>query len=616
MMGRKAYLPALALTAAIALGGCVSSTRNAQVHPPASLAAKSAELASLPIQRKFPEVDLSAPRPGVDILIDKVEAAYQKGERDYRAGRMEQARQDFDRAVNLMLTSGLNFKADPRLEPLMDRIIDTVHAYEETAQQEGQSEALEASEQEAPPLEEIGDLSSLPAASPELRQKIAPELLTVAHDLPLTLNDQVLSYLSFFLTPRGRAIVENGLRRSGRYRQMIERTLHKEGLPGDLFYLAQAESGFQPQAVSRSGARGLWQFMPLRAREYGLTINRQVDERMDPAQSTLAAAQHLRDLYALFGDWYLAMAAYNAGPLSVARAIERTGYADFWKLAQMNALPGETKSYIPIILALALIGKDPALYGIRAQPEPSLRVDRFPPGHPLDLRLAADAIGTSVEDLRSLNPELVGLVTPDDPGFELNLPQGMEHRLQTELGTISRDKWVGWRLHRLKQGETLATVAREFHIKAASLARANDLEENDPLDPGDKLLVPVPEPRTRRVRYRVRRGDTFESVAARFGVTTSDIRRWNHLRGSRLPRGRLLRIYLAGWYPTRRESARHVVRTESRGTDHDSYHRVQPGETLWSIARAYHTSVAALRAANPGLARHSLRAGDRISIPE
>jgi membrane-bound lytic murein transglycosylase D len=614
-MARKAHLAALTFAGAIALAGCASSTRNAQVHPAASLRASSGPFASLPLERKFPEVDLSAVRPGIDVLIDKVKAAYQAGEQNYRLGRMQEARRDFDQAVNLMLGSGLEFKADPRLEPLMDRIIDTVHAYEETARKEGQGEAFAAPEQESTPIEEIGELSNLPPASPELRARIAPELLTVSHDLPLTLNDQVLSYLSFFMTPRGRAIVQNGLRREGRYSQMIKNTLHKEGLPKDLVYLAQAESGFEPRAVSRAGARGLWQFMPLRAREYGLTINRQVDERMDPVESTLAAAQHLRDLYALFGDWYLAMAAYNAGPLTVARAIERTGYADFWKLAGMNALPPETKGYVPIILALALIGKDPELYGIHMQPDPPLRVDRFEPGHPLDLRLAADATGTTAEELKALNPELIALVTPNDPDFPLNLPKGTAARLRSELDTIPPDKWVGWRLHRVKAGETLAAVAHAFHMRPASLAEANDIQAGDELAPGERLLVPAPQPRARLVRYRVRRGDTYGSVAARFGVTTSELQRWNRLRGSWLPRGRLLRIYLEGaTYPAGRERAGHYVRTGTRETTRETYHRVRPGETLWSIARAYHTSVPALRAANPELAHEPLKAGQLLYI--
>jgi len=615
-MGRHAYLPAFALWALVTLGGCTSPARNAQVRPPSLLAAEPARLASLPIQRKFPAIDPSATRPGVDVLIDKVQAAYQRGEADYRAGRMEQARQDFDQAVNLVLNSGLDFKADPRLEPLMDQIIDAVHAHEATAQEESQGEVLIAPEQEAPPLEEIGDLSTLPAASPELRQKIAPELLAVPHDVPLMLNDQVLSYLSFFMTKRGRAIVEIGLRRAGRYSQMIEETLRKQGLPRDLIYLAQAESGFQPQAVSRSGARGLWQFMPLRAREYGLTINRQFDERMDPVRSTLAAVKHLRDLYALFGDWYLAMAAYNAGPLSIARAIERTGYADFWTLTEMNALPRETRNYVPIILALALVGKDPALYGIQVHRDPPVRVDRFQTEHPLDLRLAADVIGASVEDLRALNPELLGVVAPSDPGFVLNLPPRTAARLHDGLNAIPPDKWVGWRLHSVQQGETLSSLARQFHAKVALLAQANDMEKGGALVPGDELLVPVPEPRTRQVRYRVRGGDTYESVAARFGVTTNELRRWNRLRGSRLPRGHLLRVYLAGWYPLSRDSARSHRDTPNRGTTETAYHRVRGGETLWSIAQAYHTSVSALREANPDLSRRPLRAGERILVPE
>ena len=206
---------------------------------------------------------------------------------------------------------------------------------------------------------------TLPAGDPRLALKAEKELISVPHDLPLTVNDSVLQYLSFFTTTRGRAIVEHGLERAGRYNDMIRRVLKEEGVPQDLIYLAQAESAFQPQAVSRAGARGIWQFMPYRGEEYDLERSYWVDERSDPEKATRAAARHMRDLYDMFGDWYLVMAAYNSGPLNVARAIERTGYADFWELQKRNALPKETQNYVPIIIALALVAKDPALYGVQ-----------------------------------------------------------------------------------------------------------------------------------------------------------------------------------------------------------------------------------------------------------
>ena len=182
---------------------------------------------------------------------------------------------------------------------------------------------------------------------------------------------------------------------------MVQRVLQEEGMPQDLIYLAQAESAFLPQAVSKAGARGMWQFMSFAGRKYGLQKSWWVDERQDPEKATHAAARDLRDLYDQFGDWYLAMAAYNSGAGTVQHAVERTGYADFWELYKRNALPKETQNYVPIILALTLISKDPGRYGIEFQPEPSLKADAVKPGQPIDLRLVAETIDTDLETLRS-----------------------------------------------------------------------------------------------------------------------------------------------------------------------------------------------------------------------
>ena len=266
------------------------------------------------------------------------------------------------------------------------------------------------------PIDEIEDMT-LPAGDPRLAAKAESELIRVHHDLPLTVNESVLQYLSFFTTPRGRTIVEHGLDRAGRYGDMIRRVLAQEGVPQDLIYLAQAESAFQPDAVSRAGARGIWQFMAPRGEEYDLDRSYWVDERSDPEKATRAAAQHFRDLYAMFGDWYLVMAAYNSGPLTVARAVQHTGYADFWQLQKLNALPRQTQNYVPIILALALVAKDPALYGVQVSPEKPEPVEAMRLDHPIDLHLVADASGTDFDDLRMLNPELLAQRDAERTGF-------------------------------------------------------------------------------------------------------------------------------------------------------------------------------------------------------
>ena len=186
----------------------------------------------------------------------------------------------------------------------------------------------------------------------------ASRIKTTHSDLPLMMTDQVAGYITYF-SGRGRGTFERAFSRSGRYHDMIVATLKQEGVPQDLIYLAQAESGFHPIAVSRVGARGIWQFMGSRARGYGLSHNMWVDDRQDPEKSTRAAARHLKDLYNQFGDWYLAMAAYNSGPGTVQAAVKRTGYADFWELYRRNVLPKETRNYVPIILAVTIMTKNP-----------------------------------------------------------------------------------------------------------------------------------------------------------------------------------------------------------------------------------------------------------------
>ncbi len=412
-------------------------------------------------------------------------------------------------------------------------------------------------------IDEVAEMTF--PVDPRLKERAEEAAKNITHDLPLTVNDAVLSFLNFFQTPRGRAIVETGLGRAGRYREMISRVLHEEGLPQDLIYLAQAESAFQPLALSRAGARGIWQFVSYRGQEYGLRHTWWVDERQDPEKATHAAAQHLRDLYKNFGDWYLAMAAYNCGPGNVQKAIERTGYADFWELYKRNVLPRETRNYVPIIVALTLIAKDAAHYGIQAEPEAPVRTDVVKPGRAIDLRLVAETIDVDVETLRGLNPSLLRLATPNDPSFELHLPEGSAEKFSAEIADIPPDKWVSWRRHRVEAGETLTAIAKKYRVKPVAVAEANNLERGANLEPGEKLIIPAAqaqsETKRRLVSYRVRKGDTLGGIADRFSVDTEDVRKWNRMKSNHVRRGMVLRIYTLGGAPEAVSARR---RTKSR----------------------------------------------------
>jgi peptidoglycan lytic transglycosylase D len=608
------------------LAGCEeTATKQVKVRPPAATPAPTPNYASQPLplpERPAYSLPLARdPRPAIEILLAKVQASYDAGLQEYRTGAFDKAQADFDHAVNLILTGGFQVTFDPRLSKLFDQLgealqSDNLSALNNSPEQESETPA------EPAPIDEIADMT-LPAGDPGLALKAEAEIIGVRHDLPLTVNDSVLQYLNFFTTTRGRAIVERGLDRAGRYSGMIRRVLKEEGVPQDLIYLAQAESAFQPQAVSRAGARGIWQFMPFRGEEYDLERSYWVDERSDPEKATRAAARHLRDLYGMFGDWYLVMAAYNSGPLTVARAIERTGYADFWELQKRHALPKQTQNYVPIIIALELVAKDPALYDVHVDPEKPAQVETVKLEHPVSLPLAADAAGVDTDDLRLLNPQLLRNVTPNEPGFEFKLPAGAAQSFEENMQQVPEEKWTSWRLHAVAESETLSEIARRYRVTVQALDAANHLERRASVPAGFLLNVPTPSV-AQMVQYRIRRGDTLGGIADRFHVTVAELRRWNHLSRSRIRQGAQLRIYAhrevaeefrsMGRSARKEDAALRNMSSRNSESPQQFSHHVWRGETLYSIARRYQTTISALREWNPFLADRPLQAGDILTI--
>jgi membrane-bound lytic murein transglycosylase D len=561
------------LLVALSLAGCDDASKKpVQARMPAPAPSPrpqqpdTAQVGTLPLPKLSPESmeSLSVPTPGgIGYLVARVREKFASGEANYKAGHLEAARRDFDDAVDWILESGYDPNSDAALRELFQQVTDTVYTYELQAFRAGDGFS------EAPavpaPIDEVAEMTF--PVDPKLRERAEEEARNLSHDLPLTVNDIVASYLNFFQTPRGRAIVENGLRRKGKYQEMISRVLKEEGVPQDLIYVAQAESAFQPLALSRAGARGIWQFVQWRGNEYGLKRSWWVDDRLDPEKATRAAAQHLRDLYGLYGDWYLAIAAYNCGPGNVQKGIERTGYADFWELYKRNVLPRETRNYVPIILALTLIAKDAGHYGIAVEPDEPVVTDIVKPGRAIDLRLVAETIDVDVETLHTLNPSLLRMATPDDPGFELHLPQDTSQKFAAEIADIPSDKWVSWRRHRVEPGETLTAIAKKYRVTAQAIAEANDLERGSELEPGEKLIIPATRPaeetKSRLVRYRVHRGDTLGGIADQFSVTAEQVRKWNGLKSNKVSRGMILRIYTVGGAPEARP-VRHTTKSRTQ----------------------------------------------------
>jgi membrane-bound lytic murein transglycosylase D len=593
--------------------------------------------------------DSSASTQPVDPIADliaRVEKEYQAGLVNFQAGKADAAKKNFDNAFNAMLGSNFDIRSDARLQEEFDRIVigvdqlnigdlNTDVDISQAADQEPQQKS------EPAPIDQTNDLTPAPDAS--TKAKALADLRTTHSDLPLMMTDQVAGYIAYF-NGRGRGVFERAYARSGRYHEMIVSTLKQEGVPQDLIYLAQAESGFHPLAVSRVGARGIWQFMASRARGYGLSHNMYVDDRQDPEKSTRAAARHLKDLYNQFGDWYLAMAAYNSGPGTVQAAVKRTGYADFWELYRRNVLPKETRNYVPIILAVTIMTKNPSQYGLDdVSMDAPAKFDTVEINYPVDLRLVAECVGSTASDLQDLNPSLLRLSTPREGKFELRLPAGTKDQYETAIASIPTDKRLWWRYHAVQPGDTLASLARTYHTTAKSISEVNHLEGSAP-EADARLVIPIA-PGThaqsdtatyaRRItRYHVRKGDTVETVAENFGVSPQMLRRWNGLRGSSLSGRRVLALHLP-ISPSAHEAelaASHSAKpkhptagsgpkTETADTKPPAsksaqierleradaqptivHHRVKSGETFYSIAMLYKTTVAALKRENRDVA--------------
>jgi len=361
--------------------------------------------------------------------------------------------------------------------------------------------------------------SSSPASgSSAVTTALQPAQQLIRWDLPVVWNESVAKFVDLFETEQTDRMALY-LKRSGRYEGMIRSKLRARGMPEDLVYLSMIESGFNPNARSRASAVGLWQFMAPTARDYGLRVDSYVDERRDPEKSTDAALRYLQDLHNEFGAWNLAAAAYNTGDVRVARAMRaETGAvkgeeSDFWRIR--DRLPRDTREYVPLMFAMAMIGKQPAKYGLdHVERWLPLRTDTVPVPGGMELERVAKAVGVDEADLRTLNPHLVkGVTPPNDRLYPVRIPDGRIEAYASEFAALQREARAPRATekkaeaktrkakaspvrstpsrYRVRKGESLWTIARRHGVSVQQLRSANGLSRRAVLRPGQRLRIPA-----------------------------------------------------------------------------------------------------------------------------
>jgi len=531
----------------------------------ATAASSYAQIPAASSARSIP-TDVEQSEARIAHVIARAEDHFRKGKLNLDDSKREQARDEFDKAVDSILESGFDVRASQKLQTYYLELVERIYREEVPLQQQPvntnttlvaqNTQTQEPAQPKTPPQVGFRDQKFEPSPLDVLSKLVLTEtekevsgedILALEQakknvNFSFTLNPLIQQYINYFQGPRGRATMESGLRRSGQYMKLARQIFAQEGVPLDVTWLGQVESSWKPKAVSWASASGLWQFIPSTGRMYGLRQNAYIDERNSFEQATRASAKHLKDLATRYnGNWELAMAAYNTGAGNIDRAIARAGTANFWMIYPYIAQ--ETRNYVPQILAVILIAKNPEKYGFKGiKADPAMAYDVVQVPTATSLQLVADATDTSVDHIRALNPELRRDVTPRGDTYNVRIPAGRAKQFAALLHRISPDKRETARVISMAPGEDLENVASRTGISVAQLQAMNsgiDLKSTT------KLVVPNSSVKlTRWVRatpattsadaaapslnkVRARKGDTIASIAAARNLDANDVARLN-----------------------------------------------------------------------------------------
>ncbi len=463
---------------------------------------------------------------------------------------------------------------------------------------------------------------SLPGPIAEYLKEDSP--LPYHGDFPLSDHARVTKLIKRYTGPN-KKMFGRWLERAGRYVPKIQMVFADEGIPLDLAYLAMIESGFNVHAYSWAHAAGPWQFIESTGRIYGLKNDWWQDSRLDLEKATHAAARHLKYLYNRFdGDWYLAVAAYNAGGGKIRKAVKKSGSRDFWTLTEGHVLREETKNYLPKLLAALTIVKNLKDYGFSdLKFEESIEYELVTLETSTDLEIIAGFCGISYQELKELNPELKRWCTP--PGvadYQLKVPFGYAGKVRSLYAQLPSQQRARYHRHQIKSGDTLQVIARKYHIRVDDIIALNKITNPRALQIGHNLILPLKEGftdlppnalkdsyvRSRRRTYKVRSGDSLWSISRRNNVSQKQLRVWNKLGWSNLLRpGQVLVVSKPG--------ARIVAKKQTRkGPARKVIYKVVPGDTLWDIGRQFDVATEQIRRWNELSNGHILQPGQKLTL--
>ncbi len=469
-----------------------------------------------------------------------------------------------------------------------------------------------------------GDSGTYKSAS--IREKISEavsETVTLYNDtleiledrhghFPIVTSKKIKRIIEYFQTKEKKRF-QGWIDNSGLYKDLMIPILTSEGLPEEIFYLALIESGYNTKAYSYAHAAGPWQFIAATGARYGLTRNWWMDERRDPIKSTKAAAKYLSDLHDMFGDWFLALAAYNCGEGRVRRAIRLEGTKDYWKL---RSLPKQTRNYIPTMMAGMIIAMNPEDYGFKNNPKDTWSWDEVTIDKSYELSTIGKAINLSTEKLVEYNPELRRFITPPDAKqYVLRVPPGKGKLLEQKLKELPvQDSHPEFITHKVYRGQTLSYIARKYGTSVSAIAAANNLRSRNRISIGQVLRIPqtrnyssnYTKPSGKYKYHYVKKGETLSEIAEKYNMGLSVIRSWNNLYGRRfLQIGQKLKVSST---PAPKVTAKNTPDGKRK-----IIHTVRRGETLIEIADRYDVWVKNLRSWN-NIRGSMIRVGQKIII--